>query len=405
MITFNCPTCGKSFSLRDEHAGRKGRCSCGAAITIPGGGWGGQTVPQGGSGSDCESSGSLEARIQEPEQRIKILKERIADKEAAIHRMKLAEGQRRMDEAGRRLEAKFARRQEKSGAPAWHTRLWRKVDELAFRLAKPTPLGFASFKGLADVVKVLLDANADVDGADREGSTPLRNAAYNGHAAVVRLLLDANANVNARMAGGGTPLYYATVFDHPEVVKLLLDAGADISIANSEGETPAYVAAKFDRREISRLLETPQTIRTRKATAMTKSVPVGDKHLPCGEMLKAAQSKRTSLNITKTDCAWLMAVTVVLGVIGIVLGVVFGGMEGAITGMILGGTSGAAIGILGLCVKAVMVWCETVRARKWTAVERWAWAESLAREWTAEDEAAWASAVAPTDEDKAAMGH
>ena len=46
MINFKCPTCGKSFNLRDEHAGRQGKCSCGAVITIPVGGCGQQVVPQ-----------------------------------------------------------------------------------------------------------------------------------------------------------------------------------------------------------------------------------------------------------------------------------------------------------------------------------------------------------------------
>ena len=49
MIHFNCPTCGKSFNLRDEHTGRKGKCSCGAVITIPGAGSGQQVVQQAGT--------------------------------------------------------------------------------------------------------------------------------------------------------------------------------------------------------------------------------------------------------------------------------------------------------------------------------------------------------------------
>ena len=46
MICFTCPSCEKSFNLRDEHTGRQGKCSCGAVITIPASGSGQQAVPE-----------------------------------------------------------------------------------------------------------------------------------------------------------------------------------------------------------------------------------------------------------------------------------------------------------------------------------------------------------------------
>ncbi len=36
MITFSCETCGKSFTVADELAGRKAKCkACGSAIVVP----------------------------------------------------------------------------------------------------------------------------------------------------------------------------------------------------------------------------------------------------------------------------------------------------------------------------------------------------------------------------------
>lgn len=35
MIRFTCSSCGKPFALRDELAGRQGKCSCGAVMTVP----------------------------------------------------------------------------------------------------------------------------------------------------------------------------------------------------------------------------------------------------------------------------------------------------------------------------------------------------------------------------------
>jgi DNA-directed RNA polymerase subunit RPC12/RpoP len=35
MIRFNCLKCGKSFTVKEEMAGKKGKCPCGATLTIP----------------------------------------------------------------------------------------------------------------------------------------------------------------------------------------------------------------------------------------------------------------------------------------------------------------------------------------------------------------------------------
>ena len=47
----------------------------------------------------------------------------------------------------------------------------------------------AAQNGRDQVVKLLLDNQADVNQAYKNGSTPLMLAAHNGHAAVVKLLL------------------------------------------------------------------------------------------------------------------------------------------------------------------------------------------------------------------------
>jgi ankyrin repeat protein len=100
-------------------------------------------------------------------------------------------------------------------------------------------LTLAAEYGYVDVVKLLLDAGADKEATDlhtgymsgRDAplqlnfATPLIYAAAEGHAAVVRLLLSAGANKEAKDHWGHTALQVAKENHHPIVVKLLLDAG------------------------------------------------------------------------------------------------------------------------------------------------------------------------------------
>jgi ankyrin repeat protein len=105
-------------------------------------------------------------------------------------------------------------------------------------------------------VRQLLEAKTDPRKAasgDREhlvyaGCTPLYNAAQNGQAHVVKLLLEAEANVGARLvlvSDGTTPLYVAAQNGHEEVVKVLIGNGAHVEKGRTDiGSTPLFVAAE-----------------------------------------------------------------------------------------------------------------------------------------------------------------
>ena len=71
----------------------------------------------------------------------------------------------------------------------------------------------------------------DVDVANSRGWTSLTYAAANGYTDMVRLLLDANANVNYIEHDGWTPIMFAVFQGHLDVVQMLLEhAGMSLDL-------------------------------------------------------------------------------------------------------------------------------------------------------------------------------
>ena len=91
-----------------------------------------------------------------------------------------------------------------------------------------TALQVAAWFSHVECVALLLEAGADKDLADPEGTTPLQSAAKKGAVEIVRLLLEARAKVDKDVAASNLQrtLHVAAKAGHSEVVKLLLDAGA-----------------------------------------------------------------------------------------------------------------------------------------------------------------------------------
>lgn len=134
------------------------------------------------------------------------------------------------------------------------------ADVNATRLGGATPLWIASENGHADVVQLLLAAKADVDAARTNGVTPLWQASSQGHAEVVQLLLAANADIDAARSDGTTPLWIASHEDHLRVVSLLLAAKADVNAAHKNGITPLYIASQNGFGGVVEVLVTANTI-------------------------------------------------------------------------------------------------------------------------------------------------
>jgi ankyrin repeat protein len=98
-------------------------------------------------------------------------------------------------------------------------------------------------------VKTLLQAGADPELVDSEGTTPLYVASVNGEAEVVRLLLAAGASPDTESNGlgsEGTPLCAAACWGHTEAVHALLTRGADPNMHEDHGTGRSPLAWAID---------------------------------------------------------------------------------------------------------------------------------------------------------------
>jgi len=74
--------------------------------------------------------------------------------------------------------------------------------------------------------------------------TPLLYAARDGRMDIVRMLLEAGADINQRDANEITPLIIAITNNHPDVARDLIDRGADIKAVDWYGRTALWAAVE-----------------------------------------------------------------------------------------------------------------------------------------------------------------
>jgi ankyrin repeat protein len=114
-----------------------------------------------------------------------------------------------------------------------------------------TALLYAAREGATEIARQLLEAGADIEQADANGTTPLLTAVINDRMDTARALIEAGANVNAVDWYGQTPLWAAVDVRNLDVdgptrdngvdrdavlaiIELLLERGADVNARTRE---------------------------------------------------------------------------------------------------------------------------------------------------------------------------
>ncbi|GMH36847.1 hypothetical protein BSKO_04720 [Bryopsis sp. KO-2023] len=106
-----------------------------------------------------------------------------------------------------------------------------------------TPLHAATRFGHVEIVKILIEAGANIFARAAYGLSTLHIAVTYGQLNVIKVLIEAGANANARDNKDDTSLHSAAYAGSPELVQFLLENGAEIDARNKFGSTPIIIAA------------------------------------------------------------------------------------------------------------------------------------------------------------------
>ncbi len=108
--------------------------------------------------------------------------------------------------------------------------------------SRQTPLHFATDKKHLGMVNLLLKHHPAINVLDASGYSPLHNAVLSRNLPIVRRLLEAGAQPNTVDNTGDTPLIDALKWRKAGIAKLLIEKGAKINVLNNKQESPFDIA-------------------------------------------------------------------------------------------------------------------------------------------------------------------
>ncbi|WP_109436270.1 MULTISPECIES: ankyrin repeat domain-containing protein [Aquimarina] len=109
-----------------------------------------------------------------------------------------------------------------------------------FDTYKRTLLINAAAKGNVEILKLLIDKEADINFQDKIGYTALHFAAQNKNIEIASTLVEHGADINSKDNYGNPPIWTA-IFNAKgdyNIVELLLKTGADIDTKNKNEKSP-----------------------------------------------------------------------------------------------------------------------------------------------------------------------
>ena len=110
-------------------------------------------------------------------------------------------------------------------------------------------------EGDLDKTLKLISKNADVNAADKNGTTAIMLAANGGRLDLIKTLVEAKADVNVSNAKGLTPLIIAAGKGHVKAAVLLIKSGADCNAKTKSGVTALKFAVEKGFGDVAAVLK------------------------------------------------------------------------------------------------------------------------------------------------------